>query len=379
MRKSLLSILALLAIAAAGADRAAASDAAGLTVPSFAEETATSGVNSVYAGQWQYMVGGGVATFDCNNDGSPHMVFAGGQGAATFFRNASAKGGPLKFVAEKSGLELTGVTGAYPIDIDGDGILDVVLLRVGESAVFRVLGVCKFDGANEKWAFVGGDAWATAFAAEWEHGATWPTVAIGTYIDRTQDIEPWGSCTENWMLRPKPGAQQFDARIPLKPSVCTLSMLFTDWNRSGTASLRVSNDREYYLGGSEQMWKVLPGEAPKLYTEAEGWKFIRLWGMGIASADINDSGYPSYFLSSMADQRMQMLANGATKPAYKESQFEMGTTAHRPYTGGDERPSTGWHTQFEDVNNDGRYDLFIAKGNVDKMPDFAMKDPNNLC
>jgi hypothetical protein len=34
--------------------------------------------------------------------------------------------------------------------------------------------------------------------------------------------------------------------------------------------------------------------------------------------------------------------------------------------------------QFEDVNNDGFADLFIAKGNVDRMPDFAQKDPNNL-
>jgi hypothetical protein len=55
-----------------------------------------------------------------------------------------------------------------------------------------------------------------------------------------------------------------------------------------------------------------------------------------------------------------------------------GVTAHRPYTGGDWHPSTAWHTQFEDVNNDGLVDLFIAKGNVAKMPDFAAKDPNNL-
>jgi hypothetical protein len=80
----------------------------------------------------------------------------------------------------------------------------------------------------------------------------------------------------------------------------------------------------------------------------------------------------------MADQRMQLLTNGPSKPSYREAQFDMGTTAHRPYAGGDMRPSTGWHTQFEDVNNDGRYDLFIAKGNVDRMPDFAQKDPNNL-
>ena len=58
--------------------------------------------------------------------------------------------------------------------------------------------------------------------------------------------------------------------------------------------------------------------------------------------------------------------------------FAKGVTAHRPYTGGDLRPSTAWHAQFEDVNNDGLVDLFIAKGNVAKMPDFAAKDPNNL-
>jgi hypothetical protein len=30
------------------------------------------------------------------------------------------------------------------------------------------------------------------------------------------------------------------------------------------------------------------------------------------------------------------------------------------------------------VNNDARADLFVAKGNVAKMPDFALDDPNNL-
>ncbi len=50
-------------------------------------------------------------------------------------------------------------------------------------------------------------------------------------------------------------------------------MLFTDWNRSGTPSLRVSNDREYYKGGREQMWHVDPGKVPALYTEEEGWKY----------------------------------------------------------------------------------------------------------
>ena len=64
------------------------------------------------------------------------------------------------------------------------------------------------------------------------------------------------------------------------------------------------------------------------------------------------------------------------RDSFKDGAYARGVTAHRPYTGGDLRPSTAWHTQFEDVNNDGLVDLFIAKGNVAKMPDFAAKDPN---
>ena len=40
--------------------------------------------------------------------------------------------------------------------------------------------------------------------------------------------------------------------------------------------------------------------------------------------------------------------------------------------------STAWHAEFQDVNNDGFVDLFVAKGNVEAQPDFAARDPNNL-
>ena len=61
-------------------------------------------------------------------------------------------------------------------------------------------------------------------------------------------------------------------------------MLFSDWDGSGRRDLRVTNDRQYYDNevGSEQLWRVAPGEAPRLYTAADGWAFLQLWGMGIA-------------------------------------------------------------------------------------------------
>lgn len=54
------------------------------------------------------------------------------------------------------------------------------------------------------------------------------------------------------------------------------------------------------------------------------------------------------------------------------------TYAQRPHNSDDGRPSTGWHAEFGNIDNDGCADLFIAKGNVDQMPSNAIHDPNNL-
>lgn len=364
---------ALLALAASPA--AAAPPA----VPKFVDETDAAGLQSRFDGEWEYMVGAGVAAFDCDGSGLPSLFIAGGANRSKFYRNKSPGGGALKFVQERAGLELTSTLGAYPIDIDGDGQLDLAVLRVGETLLMRGLGNCQFERANERWGFQGGNQWTTAFAAAWLGSDTRPTLAIGTYIDRARPDFPWGSCTDNQLVRPAAGeALRFEAPLALKPAHCALGMMFTDWDRSGTPALRITNDREYYKGGQEQLWHVAPGTAPRLFTAAEGWKPLQIWGMGIASADLDGSGYPSYYLTSMADNKLQVLAAGAARPEYRDVAFAKGVTAHRPFAGGDVHPSTAWHAQFADANNDGLHDLFVVKGNVGNMPDFALLDPSNL-
>ena len=352
--------------------------AASPLIARFVEETETAGLQSRFEGEDEFMVGGGVAVFDCDADGLPEVYVTGGVNKAKFYRNQSTRGGPLKLQEQRSGLELTSATGAYPLDIDGDGNMDLVVLRVGEVEVFRGLGQCKFERANALWNIKTGNDWHTAFSATWEPGQSWPTLAFGTYYDRSRPDFPWGTCTPGALLRPDPKGGRFAAPEPLAPGYCALSMLFSDWNRSGQASLRVSNDREYYKGGQEQLWKVQPGKAPTTYTAEEGWKRLQIWGMGIASHDIDGDGYPDVFLTSMADNKFQKLSGDTSRPAYVDEAFKRGITAHRPYIGGDIHPSTAWHAQFADVNNDGWSDLFIVKGNVSTMPDFAIQDPNNL-
>jgi enediyne biosynthesis protein E4 len=366
-----LSLLAVIAATPALADP---------VIPAFTDESATSGITTAYQGDWEFMVGGGASTFDCSGDGFPELFIAGGSGPSALYLNRSTQGGPLQF-EHTDAVSLTDVTGAYPLDIDSDGILDLAVLRVGANQLLRGTGDCRFEDASTAWGFDGGDAWSTAFAAIWEKGQTWPTLAIGNYIDRKEEAFPWGSCTDNWLHRP--AASGFAPPLPLTPSFCALSMIFSDWDRSGQPALRISNDREYYKAGREQLWHLDPGQPPVEFTEkAEGWKRLRIWGMGIASADVNLDGYPDFYLTSMADNKLQSLATvpdeGTPKPVFADIAFAKGLTAHRPYMGGDLKPSTAWHPQFADVNNDGRLDLFIAKGNVAEMPDFAAKDPNNL-
>ena len=346
--------------------------------PHFVEET-VAGLSSVYDGGWEFYVGGGVAVFDCTGDGRPDLFLAGGSNRSVLYRNVSVPGGPLRFVRqENSGVELDNVIGAYPLDIDGDGVMDLVVLRVGGNVLFRGRGDCTFERANEMWGFDGGQAWTTAFSATWEAGANWPTLAIGNYVDRNKPGSPFGTCHDNFLFRPAPSGRGFAAPTPLRPGYCTLSMLFTDWNRSGQADLMVTNDRQYYRGGENQLWRIRPGRPPVLYGRSDGWQKLEIWGMGIASYDLSGTGYPDYFLTSMGDNKLRTRTGSKTQPTYADTALARGVTAQRPYTGGDVRPSTAWQAEFGDVNNDGLIDLFIAKGNVDAMEDAAQRDPSNL-
>jgi len=157
-------------------------------------------------------------------------------------------------------------------------------------------------------------------------------------------------------------------------------MLFSDWNRSGRMDLRVSNDEHYYLRteGQEQLWRIPPGEAPSLYTADDGWVTVQVQGMGMASYDVTGDGYPEVFLTSQSDNRLQTLTAGPSRPTYRDIGLKRGVNVAQPFTGGDIRPSTAWHDEFADVNNDGFVDLFIAKGNVTNQPDYAQRDPSNL-
>lgn len=352
-------------------------------IPLYREVAVEAGIEHRYQGPWEFFVGGGISSFDCNQDRFPDLFIAGGSEPAALFINRSKPGGDLKFQAlEGAAVALKNVTGSYPIDIDNDNYLDLVVLRVGSNQVFKGGPDCSFKPANASWVFDGGSAWTTAFSASFEPGRQYPTLAFGNYVDRTAPGSPWGTCHDNELHRAEGVEPHYGDRQRLSPGHCALSVLFTDWNKSGADALRVTNDRHYHRGGQEQLWQIDKGRYPRQYTAAEGWQPLVIWGMGIAEADLNADGFPEYALTSMGDTKLQSLdlqqAIDENRPTYDDVAWTRGATAHRPYTGTDHKPSTGWHAQFEDVNNDSLLDLFISKGNVESMAEFAGFDPDNL-
>ena len=357
-------------------------------LPRFVDETSSSGLAHTYGGGFAFATGGGVAAFDCDEDGRQDLYLAGGEGPAALFRNVSEIGGALDFERiVDSATDLTAVSGAYPIDVDSDGLVDLMTLRLGGNVALRGLGGCRFEPANEAWGIDGGTSNTKAFSATWERGAEWPTLAFGNYL-QPGDNDVDTRCRPSTMLRAAPlpdgdGTLRYQEHpFLLAPSYCALSMLFSDWSGSGRADLRVSNDRAFYRAavGQEQLWRIEPGRAPTPYTEADGWQRVQVEGMGIGSYDLTGDGRPEIYLTSQAASKLQTLADPAgDRPTYRDIGLAAGVNVAHPFTGDDmDLPSTAWHSEFADVNDDGLIDLFVSKGNTTEVLDYAMQDPSNL-
>jgi len=351
--------------------------------PRFVDERATAGLATTYDGPSDFATGGGIAAFDCDDDRRPDLLIAGGANPAGLYRNESPVGGPLRFVAAPGpgrGDALgRGVLGAYPLDVDGDGRTDLAVLRVDGLELLRGLGECRFADPTASWGLDAGRAWTSAFSATWEGANRLPTLAVGRYLRIDQPDTATPDCDRNLLVRPTAAdTAAYAPATPLTPGFCTLSMLFSDWDGSGRRDLRVSNDRQYYVDGEEQLWRIAPGAPPRLYTDADGWRRVQIWGMGIASYDVTGDGKPDVYLTSQADNKLQTLAAGSTRPDFRDIALARGVTVAQPFAGGDALPSTAWHPAFADVNDDGRIDLFVTKGNVDSIPSYAAKDPSNL-
>ena len=342
-------------------------------------------MSHAYTGDWTHYVGGGVAAFDCDLDGDPDLFFAGGASPSTLYRNDSAPG-TLRFSAVvDSALVETGVTGAYPLDIDGDGTMDLTVLLLGANRLYRGLGECRFADAGEAWGVPGGDAGPPPSAPFGK-----ATTGYRLSPSATTSIATCGPpCTRPSATQaPAQRRRGLPGQCPVPPGrrgrgnlragdwaqprpLPALDALFRTGAARGVPNSGSATDRFYHEDtGEEQL--LAPGHAALALRARRRLAAAQDLGHGDREPRPHRRWVPDYFLSNMGANRLRTLAPGSIAgPEFREIAFDHGVEARRPHAGRDERPSTAWHSQFADVNNDGWIDLFVAKGNVEEMEEAA--------
>ena len=114
-----------------------AAQTAALDPPHFVEEAAAAGIEHRYDGEFTFFVGGGVAAFDCDDDARPDLYFAGAPSRRRCIATEPDRRRAALHARPDPATDLIDVTGAYPLDVDGDRHTDLVVLRVGENVVLR--------------------------------------------------------------------------------------------------------------------------------------------------------------------------------------------------------------------------------------------------
>jgi hypothetical protein len=341
------------------------------------------------------MMGGGVAVFDCDNDGmldiltvndsSVDRYLQGGDLMVTLYHQDSK----LHFsdITVQSGLTTRGWGMGVAIgDFDNDGLPDIYVTGYGHNVLYHNLGGCKFQDVTEKANVAGG-----GFSV----GAAWAD------YDRDGYLDLFVSRYVNSDLHhlPQPGSRAFDYR--------GVQMEVPQLDGQSDILFRNRGDGTF----EDVSRKAGVDNAEK-----------RL-GMGVVWADYDNDGWPDLFVTNdmgpnylfhnrhdgtfedvglwsgtAVDEQGKSLSNMAADlgDVYHDGSLALLITryTHQPMSLYRSQKSKGftdvtwasglgrgsdafvrWGSGFADFDNDGWPDIFVANGNFSRLTDSLPHEP----
>ena len=342
---------------------------------------------------------GGVALFDCDNDGKldiavvndstlDHYRNAGGDPMVTLYHQDA--GFTFSDTTKSAGLSHRGWSmGIAVADYDNDGLLDLYLTGYNGNVLYHNLGGCKFEDVTTKsglsvGGFSTGAAWADydrdghvdLFVSRYIHSDVEKLGAITTNYKGLAVEAPWGMHGESDFLFHNRGDGTFEdvskkAMVDDPEGRLGLGAVWGDYDNDGWPDLYVANDTEpNYLyrnkhDGTFEDIALLSGAA----VSGEG---KALGSMGVDFGDFDRDGRLDITVTTFAYQPVELHRN--------VSADEFSDVTWTAKTGQPTFRFVKWGTGFVDFDNDGLLDLFVANGHIytaiDTLPgEPAYKEP----
>ncbi len=360
------------------------------------------------------IMGSGVALFDYDNDGDldvyliqgatfdpaqdpRHAKFpspAGWKPANRLFRNLLSETGKLQFVdvTEQAGVGHVGYgMGVAVGDYDNDGFQDLYVTNFGRNVLYHNNGDGTFTDVTAK-AGVDDPRWSTSAAwVDYDRDGRLD-LFVANYLDFTVKgnkhcFAPTGErdyCTPK-MYQPVP-ARLFHNRgdgtfedvteaagigAAIGPG---LGVVCADFNGDGWPDIYVAND-----GSAAHLWINQRNGTFKEESLLAGAAYsvdgLPQAGMGVTVGDFDGDGDEDIFKTNLTNEGANLYVNDGRGNFYDAS-AEFGLLLPT-------FPYTGFGTEWFDYDNDGRVDLFIANGAVNRMESlrgspYPFGQPNQL-
>ena len=338
------------------------------------------------------MGGGGVALFDCDNDGRLDIVLvndstierflAGGDPMITLYHQ-DGSGGALHFtdVTAASGLSTRGWGMAIAVgDFDNDGLPDIYVTGYGHNVLYRNLGGCKFQDVTEPagvkvGGFSTGAAWADydrdgridLFVARYVHTDLHhlppPDPRVQGYRSVILQMPDEMEGESDFLFRNR-GDGTFEdvsqkAGVGNPGKLHGMGVSWGDYDNDGWPDLYVTNDAGpnclYHNNGDGTFGEngILSGTATGAHGEIYG-------NMAADFGDFNRDGKLDLLTTRYSRQPVSLYHNDGM--VFTDIAAESGLA----------QPTLApvkWGTGFGDFDNDGWSDILIANGNFSSLMD----------
>ena len=339
----------------------------------FTDITEKAGIKH-YFEVYEGMFGGGIAVLDYNNDGFEDLYITGGMQEDQLLENL--QNGTFKNVLKTVKLEaaLDFVTqGVATADFNRDGWIDLFVSTItskrekktiprAQNLVFINQGDGTFKEESNAFGIKGTESFSTGISIGDFNLDGYPDLYVGNYFtdydgglkeisDAT--IVNAGKTAKGYLYENKGGKRfkEVSKKYGLNHRGFSFGGIFTDFDNDNDLDLIVNNDFGYKAKPNYLLENLYPKKEFR-YVEQDYEMDLRINAMGGATADINADGFLDYFISNIRFNRF--MIQDPNEKIFVDQAEELGTQLF----------TISWGTNFNDFDNDGDIDLFVANGDL---------------